>query len=178
MGIEATFFVVGRFAEQQPEVLERVRALGHTLGNHTWTHQIGGLTGQLEQGGDIVDELTRTAALLGSGPLAFRPPWGSWNSQVATTLNSNGALSAAHVGPINWTIECRDWEAWGNGDDPHDVARRYQDEALSKKKGIVLMHDYTADIPEIAAKNRSPELTRALVPMLIADGFRFIPLGV
>jgi len=44
------------------------------------------------------------------------------------------------------------------------------------KKGIVLLHDYTADDPVIAAANRSAELTRALVPMLIADGFRFVPL--
>jgi len=39
------------------------------------------------------------------------------------------------------------------------------------------MHDFTADSPEIAARNRSAELTRALVPMLVADGFRFVPLG-
>jgi hypothetical protein len=39
------------------------------------------------------------------------------------------------------------------------------------------MHDYTADYPVIAAANRSAELARALVPMLIADGFRFVPLA-
>jgi len=41
MGIEATFFVVGEFAEKQPD-LARARALGHRLGNHTWTHDTGG----------------------------------------------------------------------------------------------------------------------------------------
>jgi len=35
MGIAATFFVVGEFAERQPRVLTRLRALGHRLGNHT-----------------------------------------------------------------------------------------------------------------------------------------------
>ncbi|HLZ45429.1 MAG TPA: hypothetical protein VKQ05_07100 [Gemmatimonadales bacterium] len=52
------------------------------------------------------------------------------------------------------------------------------------KKGIVLLHDYTAEVhnrsePEfriMAEGNRSAELTRALVPMLIAEGFRFVPL--
>ena len=52
MGIEATFFIVGEFAEKRPDVLARVRALGHRLGNHTWTHDTSGLTGQLERGGD------------------------------------------------------------------------------------------------------------------------------
>jgi len=179
MGIEATFFVVGESIERLPDVPARVRALGHRLGNHTWTHEFGGLTAQLERGGDIVGELTRTAALLDGGAesLAFRPPYGFWDPQVAATLNADAPLSAGHLGPFNWTIDCRDWEGWSHGDDPSVVAARYRVQANSTRKGIVLMHDYTADFPIIARANRSAELTRALVPMLIADGFRFVPLA-
>jgi peptidoglycan/xylan/chitin deacetylase (PgdA/CDA1 family) len=178
MGIEATFFVVGESFERLPDVPGRVRALGHRLGNHTWTHRVGGLPAQLADGGDIVDELMRAAALLsGEEALAFRPPWGLWNPQVAAMLNADDILGPGHVGPFNWTIDCRDWEGWKNGDDPIAVAARYRVEANNRRKGIVLLHDYTADSPEIAARNRSAELTRALVPMLVADGFRFVPLG-
>lgn len=181
MGIEATFFVVGESIERLPDVPARVRALGHRLGNHTWTHEFGGLPAQLARGGDIVDELTRTAALLdasGRGESrAFRPPYGFWDPHVAATLNADITLGAGHVGPFNWTIDCRDWEGWKNGDDPSVVAARYRTEANQVKKGIVLLHDYTADFPDIAKVNRSAELTRALVPMLIADGFRFVPLA-
>ena len=177
-GIEATFFVVGESFEKLPDVPGRVRALGHRLGNHTWTHEVGGLTAQLARGGDIVDELMRTAALLsGEEALAFRPPWGFWNPQVAATLNDDDILGPGHVGPFTWTIDCKDWAGWRDGEDPRVVAARYRVEASRAKKGIVLMHDYTADVPEIAARNRSAELTRALVPMLIADGFRFVPLA-
>jgi len=179
MGIEATFFVVGEFAAKQPEVLARVRALGHRLGNHTWTHHTAGLTGQLEHGGNIVDELKRTAALLaGAGePIAFRAPYGSWSPAVATALNGDATLAAGHVGHIHWTIDRTDWAMWRDGVDPSVVATVYRVHAKTMKKGIVLMHDYTADFPVIAAANRSAELTRALVPMLLADGFRFVPLA-
>ncbi len=181
MGIEATFFVVGQFAEKQPEVLARLRALGHRVGNHTWTHRNGGLTEQLAEHGaaNIVDELKRTAALLDGAAeaIAFRAPWGSWNPAVAATLSADTILDAGHVGPIHWTIDCKDWAAWRDGVDPTVVATSYRVHAKSTKKGIVLMHDYTADFPAIAAANRSAELTRALVPMLIADGFRFLRLG-
>jgi peptidoglycan/xylan/chitin deacetylase (PgdA/CDA1 family) len=181
MGIEATFFVVGQFAEKQPQVLARLRALGHRVGNHTWTHRNGGLPEQLVDKGpaSIVDELQRTATLLDGGarPIAFRAPWGSWNSAVAAALNANTTLNSRHVGPIEWTIDCKDWAAWRDGVDPTVVATAYRVQANSTKKGIVLMHDYTADIPAIAAANRSAELTRALVPMLVADGFRFVPLA-
>lgn len=178
MGIEATFFVVGELAEKRPDVLARVRALGHRLGNHTWTHHTGGLTGQLEHGGNIVDELKRTAALLdgAAGPIAFRAPYGYWSPEVATVLSADATLNARHVGPVHWTIDCTDWAGWRDGVDPAVVATWYRVHSRTKKKGIVLMHDYTADFPVIAAANRSAELTRALVPMLLADGFRFVPL--
>jgi peptidoglycan/xylan/chitin deacetylase (PgdA/CDA1 family) len=178
LGVEATFFVVGESFERLPDVPARVRALGHRLGNHTWTHYYGGLPAQLESGGDIVDELMRTAALLsGEEALAFRPPYGAWNPQVAATLNADDILSPGHVGPFNWTIYREDWAGWRDGVDPKEVAAWYRADAKARKKGIVLMHDYTADFPEIAAKNRSDELTRALVPMLVADGFRFVTLA-
>jgi peptidoglycan-N-acetylglucosamine deacetylase len=185
MGIEATFFVVGQSIERLPDVPAQVLALGHRLGNHTWTHEFGGLTAQLERGVDIVDELARTAALLDEGggggaraaPLAFRPPYGFWDPRVADTLNGDATVSARHAGPFNWTIDCQDWAGWRDGDDPSAVATRYRAQANSVRKGIVLLHDYTADFPDIARANRSAELTRALVPMLIADGFRFVPLA-
>lgn len=110
MGIETTFFVVGESAEKLPDVPARVRALGHRLGNHTWTHNRAGLTGQLDQGGDIVDELKRTAALVGgAAPTAFRAPFGLWSPAVATVLNADPAFNAGHVGHIHWTIDCTDW---------------------------------------------------------------------
>lgn len=187
LGIEATFFVVGASIERLPDVPARVRALGHRLGNHTWTHYLDGLPKQLEDGGDIVAEMTRTAALLDAGAeaLAFRPPYGAWNHQVAATLNADAAVRARHAGPFNWEIHCPDWKAWLDGVDPLTVANCFRAEARARRKGIVLLHDYTAEAhnrPEpqfriMAEGNRSAELTRALVPMLVADGFRFVPLG-
>jgi len=179
MGIEATFFVVGQFADRQPDVLTRLRALGHRVGNHTWTHYYEGLPKQLQDGGDIVEELKCTAALLAgdADSIAFRAPYGAWSPEVATVLSADATLSAAHLGHIHWAIHCLDWAAWRDGVDPTVVATCFRDQAKTIKKGIVLLHDYTADFPAIAAANRSAELTRALVPMLLADGFRFVPLA-
>lgn len=36
--IQATFFIVGTKAEQYPEIVRRIAAEGHEIGNHTWTH--------------------------------------------------------------------------------------------------------------------------------------------
>jgi len=34
----ATFFVIGRFVEQRPEIVQQIAAAGHSIGNHTQTH--------------------------------------------------------------------------------------------------------------------------------------------
>jgi len=173
MGIAATFFMVGERAERQLEILAQVRALGHRLGNHTWSHPH--LIDEVKSGRDVADGVRRTAAVLGAipRPIAFRAPWGEWNLEVANAL---APIADEHVGHIHWRIDCTDWAAWRDGVDPTVVATWYRVHARTMKKGIVLLHDYTADDPVIAAANRSAELTRALVPMLIADGFTFAPL--
>jgi peptidoglycan/xylan/chitin deacetylase (PgdA/CDA1 family) len=176
--IAATFFVVGQQAQHQPQVLSRVRALGHRLGNHTWTHDLAGLPGQLARGGDVVDEMRRTAALLdeSDAPIVFRAPYGAWDSSVAAAMNADRQLAARHIGPFHWDIDRADWAAWRDNVEPNVAAVRYRVHASTVKRGIILLHDFTADYPDIAAKNRTYELTRALVPMLLADGFSFAPL--
>jgi len=130
--------------------------------------------------------MMRTAGLLsGEQALAFRPPYGAWNEQVAAVLNADDILAPTHVGPFNWNIHCTDWKSWLEGEDPVDVASCFRADAKKQGKGIVLLHDYTAEAhnrPErdfqlMAERNRADELTRALVPMLQADGFRFVPLA-
>ena len=38
--VQATFFVVGKKVADEPEMLRRVLAEGHALGNHTWSHKM------------------------------------------------------------------------------------------------------------------------------------------
>ena len=39
-GVKATFFVLGTNAEKYPDVLRRVIAAGHEIGNHTYSHSL------------------------------------------------------------------------------------------------------------------------------------------
>src|SRR3954467_14915230 len=36
--VKATFFLVGRFVQQRPDIVARIVAEGHVIGNHTQTH--------------------------------------------------------------------------------------------------------------------------------------------
>ncbi|MBK8500008.1 MAG: polysaccharide deacetylase family protein [Flavobacteriales bacterium] len=66
----ATFFVIGANAAARPDLLERIRSEGHTVGNHTWSHENGWRTTLL----DYIASIERTQAI--TGTRLFRPPYG------------------------------------------------------------------------------------------------------
>src|ERR1700677_3847379 len=36
--VRATFFLIGGFAQQQPDLVRRIHSAGHLIGNHSWSH--------------------------------------------------------------------------------------------------------------------------------------------
>jgi peptidoglycan/xylan/chitin deacetylase (PgdA/CDA1 family) len=76
-GIKATFFVVGKRAEKESELLQRIREDGHLIANHTYSHPAlfcfltpRRLREEIEQGQDVIHRIC------GVRPLYFRSPVG------------------------------------------------------------------------------------------------------
>lgn len=186
-GIAATFFVIGRHAEGQETLLAKIRGQGHLIGNHTDSHP--GLANLAASGGDVVEEVRRTDAILaphfGAAPRFLRPPYGNWRpvdaehrdlpiSIVARALNRNPQCRG-YVGPINWDISGQDYDFWRQGLPAEDCAQRYLDRIRTISRGMVLMHDSSED-PESRRHNRADEVTRIIVPILQSEGFQFVRL--
>jgi peptidoglycan/xylan/chitin deacetylase (PgdA/CDA1 family) len=74
--VHATFFLCGRNAVAHPELVRRILAEGHEIGNHTWSHPWLYLMSRDK----IADEIDRTQDALekitGRRPTLFRPPFG------------------------------------------------------------------------------------------------------
>ena len=72
----ATFFLTGAEIEQQPQLLGKILAAGHQVGNHSYSHR----RMMFKSLAFIADEIERTDALLQAGgapePYLFRPPYG------------------------------------------------------------------------------------------------------
>jgi peptidoglycan/xylan/chitin deacetylase (PgdA/CDA1 family) len=175
--IPATFFVCGKHVAEFPHVVERVRSLGHTVANHTQTHP--NLEDAVRAGLDVTGEVSATDALIRSdrGPLFFRPPYGRWNPAVAQALNADTDLAAGYVGPVNWDIDGEDWAAWRDARSAEDCAQTYLQAVEASRRGIVLMHDSTADVTQWQQNNATLETIMLLVPQLQARGYRFVALG-
>ncbi|GKV69262.1 polysaccharide deacetylase familiy protein [Sporosarcina sp. NCCP-2716] len=81
-GVKAIFFVVGRHAEQHPELLRRMQREGHLIGIHHYHHRSAWrLTPRQTK-----REIRRTAAVIeritGNKPHFYRPPYGKLNAAV------------------------------------------------------------------------------------------------
>jgi peptidoglycan-N-acetylglucosamine deacetylase len=68
--VPATFFLLGKNAEQHPQLLERIRAEGHAVGNHGQEH----INGWSTSTDAYVQNWERAVPLLGERH--FRPPYG------------------------------------------------------------------------------------------------------
>jgi peptidoglycan/xylan/chitin deacetylase (PgdA/CDA1 family) len=178
--VPATFFVCGAHVRHHPESALRVLELGHAVGNHTWSHP--SLTAP---GTDVLGQIRATddalRALGVAGPIPFRPPYGDWDQGAAAAASSDGALAAGTVGVFGWDVDPQDWAAWEARASAEDAAAELVSACVAAGRGVVLLHDCSADPGDrgvrLRAGNRALESVRLALPALRGHGFTFVPLS-
>lgn len=129
-GIRASFGMTGKWAEANPDLLQRMVDEGHALINHTYDHphmetlSTAQRLWQLDRTEEIINGITG----ISTKPY-FRPPYGSYNNQVLGDVGSAGYRYS-----VMWTVDCLGWK----GLPPSDVAARC--EAALRPGAILLMH--------------------------------------
>ncbi len=102
--VRATFFLIGRYVRQRPQIARAIASAGHLIGNHTMTHPW--LAWQ--SSARIRQELTDCNALLqdtlGIPIRYFRAPHGARRPAVLSIARSLGLT------PVQWNIIPRDWQ--------------------------------------------------------------------
>ena len=125
----ATFFALGRRAQQAPEVLDRVAAAGHEVGCHSFDHQHAWKVSPRAGVADL-DEGYRSLARWVRQDGLFRPPYGK------LTLATWAALRRRRGRLGCWTIV--------SGDTYAELPRREDvvEQVVRAGGGVVLMHDF------------------------------------
>jgi len=176
--IGATFFAVGKFISQYPLIISEISSFGHIVGNHTFTHPY--MVPFFDKGGDIVAEIHSTNNLIeGIIPnknVFFRAPYGQWDAKLSRYLNERLDNTFNHIGPFNWDINSNDFAYWGQGKSAEECAAAYLSTITQIRKGIILMHDCTADNDTMKKNNRTYETVKILVPKLRDMGYSFVRL--
>ena len=125
----ASFMVLAPSAEQHPELLKRMKAEGHTIGNHTKSHrQLNTLSyEQVSQEIDAGNAAIKKAT--GQGTRWVRPPYGATNATVDQVTRDKGVSQAL------WDVDTVDWK---DRNSEHVCSSAVQG---ARAGSIVLMHD-------------------------------------
>lgn len=127
--VHATFFLIGRFLRQRPEIAREIVKAGHVVGNHTFTHPL--LT--MESTAEIRRELSecRSALLevVGEHSNLFRPPFGGRRPATLRIARELG------LEPVMWNITGYDWNAPPAAVIEKKVARKI------RGGDVILLHD-------------------------------------
>ena len=106
--IKCTFFLVGNLVKVYPDIVRRIIAEGHEIGNHTWSHC--SLTSRSDE--QIRSELKKSEdavyEVAGVRPNLVRPPYGAINTRIKDLMFSEFGYST-----IMWSVDPQDWRRPG-----------------------------------------------------------------
>ena len=161
--VHATFFLIGRYVQQQPQIARAIVQAGHVVGNHTFTHPL--LIFRSES--DIRQELTRCRDALqgaiGKPSNLFRPPFGGRRPAV---LRIARELS---LEPVMWNVTGYDWSA-----PPAAVIERKVAKQI-RGGDIILLHD--GGHKQVGAdRSQTVIATDHLITRYKAEGCQFVTI--
>lgn len=157
--IRATFFVIGKNAAAYPDVLQRELALGHEIGNHTYSHKsLASCNAEFaEQEIAAAEDILIEKA--GCAPTLFRPPEGAYTKEIAELATRLG------YDIILWTIDTRDWAKVPAAKIVSSVEKKV------KNGSIILFHDFTVN------GAHTLEALEILIPKLLNMGYEFVTVS-
>jgi peptidoglycan-N-acetylglucosamine deacetylase len=180
-GIHATFFVCGKKVEQYPDIVRRIHAEGHTLGNHTWSHPYLYFLSRAKMAEEIDRTQGAICKITGQATKLFRPPYGARWFGLYSLLRERGMTL------IQWSVNGSDWKL------------RAEDITAAVCAGlspgaVILLHDgrqssggyfqrlLRKNAPSLdrgqlsAARSQTVEALPAIIRHAREAGFKFVPV--
>jgi len=127
--VRATFFLIGRYVQQRPEIVREVVKAGHVIGNHTFTHPLLTFKSSAEVRKELTDCRSAIQDAVGKHSSLFRPPFGGRRPAVLRIARELG------LEPIMWNVTGYDWNA--------PAATVIEKKVSSQIRGgdVILLHD-------------------------------------
>lgn len=154
--VRATFFLVGFWIDRYPEMVQKIVAAGHDLGNHSATHPRLDALGREAIAREIGTVHRQLQRFGGGEPFLFRPPFGAFSDRVLEVAEELGYLS------IQWSVDSLDWRPTR----PERIIERVLDQA--HPGAIILFHN---------DGEHTPAALSPIIDGLRARGYRFAPIS-
>lgn len=101
--VKATFFIEGKWAQEEKKYVQMIDEQGHTIGSHAYNHPDMATLSEPEIKNQINDTNEIIEAIIDKRPQWFAPPSGSFNDQVVKSVHE------ANMETILWTVDTIDW---------------------------------------------------------------------
>lgn len=158
-GVKGTFFLLGQNAEKYPDVVKRMAAEGHVIGNHSYSHPEFVKLSDAEYHEQITKTERIVKNLAGYEPKFIRPPYGAINEQqVAWATNRKNMI-------VQWTVDTLDWKTTNAQDITNKAVGN------SFPGSVILQHSGPG--LNLQASLESLDQT---IPQLTSKGARFVTL--
>lgn len=151
--VKAAFFVIGKNAEQHPELVRQIVDEGHVVGNHTYNHAYvfskAAAEKQVIEGQEVIEKI------IGKKPAYFRPPFGVMNPKIAN------AVKKEKCAIVGWDLRSQD----GRIRTKEATVKRVK--AHLKKATVLLFHD---------TNPTTPKALREIIHLCNENGMKIVSL--
>ena len=171
-GVKASFFVIGANAESYPDLVQRIVAEGHDLGNHTFTHP------NLGEFPDVLVELEINAnqrlieALTGRSMRLFRAPYmGDTDPTTSDEIVPIEIAQSMGSTSVGVSVDPDDWQQPSADEIVQRVLSQVNDPNPETRGNIILLHDSGGD------RSATVAALPDLIDRLKAQGYSFVPVS-
>ena len=130
LGVQATFFCVGKNVLAHPDLARRIRDEGHAVGSHSFSHPDPEQTALPVLARDYARGHQVLTDVLGEKTQLFRPPRGHLTIGAAAMVRRQG------LRPWLWTVNPEDWRPGAASAEIEAIAGQ------AVARDVVLLHDW------------------------------------
>ena len=127
--VHASFFMIGRYVRQRPDIVREVARAGHVIGNHTLTHPLLIFESAAQTRSELEACRTALTDAIGEHSNLFRPPFGGRRPATLRIARTLGLQT------IMWNVTGYDWNAPPAAEIEKRVSRQI------RGGDVVLLHD-------------------------------------
>jgi peptidoglycan/xylan/chitin deacetylase (PgdA/CDA1 family) len=162
--VRATFFMIGRFVRQRPDIVREVARAGHVIGNHTFTHPLLTFESAVQTRIQLLECRSVLVDAIGEHSNLFRPPFGGRRPATLQVARELGLT------PVMWNVTGYDWHAPPASEIEKKVNRQM------RGGDVILLHD-GGHRAMGADRAQTVIATENLIRRYKDEGYEFVTVG-